>query len=239
MASGGSTRSSDIGIGRAAVLAATILTLGACSAPEYSSPAWSGRVVDLETGAPIEGAVVVVRWPVETFHADLGGWLVIDEAVTDSDGMFRFRAWGPLRTPDHRGSRTRLSPNVPSIDVFKSRYKIAVSTADSDMSYMDDRSYIGPAVRKVYADEKVIALARFNGTESMYRHYLDSSLELRGPSCDYQLIPHMYAAIVIENRRIAATTGAAIRNHSLEDMQHTRGEDKCPVSLLDSIKKHL
>jgi hypothetical protein len=239
MASGGSIRSSDIGIGRAAVLAATILTLGACSAPEYSSPAWSGRVVDLETGAPIEGAVVVVRWPVETFHADLGGWLVIDEAVTDSDGMFRFRAWGPLRTPDHRGSRTRLSPNVPSIDVFKSRYKIAVSTADSDMSYMDDRSYIGPAVRKVYADEKIFGLQKFRGTDTQYGKYLDASLSLGGPLCNYQLIPQMYAAVVMEDRRLASETGHGIPHTSIRELEREDERYKCQPNFRDAIKKYL
>jgi hypothetical protein len=160
--------------------------LAACSAPEYSSPAWSGRVVDLETGAPIEGAVVVVRWPVETFRADLAGWLVMDEAVTDRDGIFHFKAWGPLRTPDYRGSRTRLSPNVPSIDVFKSRYRIEVSAAGSEMGYMDDRSYTGPSIRNAYADTKVIALERFRGTESQYSVHVHTFLRLGGPLCDYQ-----------------------------------------------------
>src|SRR6185312_13356111 len=164
MASGESTRSrSRVALRTSLVVTATLI-FAACSAPEYSSPAWSGRIVDSETGAPIEGAVVVVRWEVETFHADLGGWLVMDEAVTDRDGMFHFKAWGPLRTPDSNGSRTRLSPNVPSISVFKSGYKIERSSAGDDMDYMDDRSYTGPALRIVYANEKVMALERFRGT---------------------------------------------------------------------------
>ena len=69
MASGESTRSrSRVALRTSLVVTATLI-FAACSAPEYSSPAWSGRIVDSETGASIEGAVVVVRWEVETFHA--------------------------------------------------------------------------------------------------------------------------------------------------------------------------
>jgi len=196
--------------------------------------------VDSETGAPIEGAVVVVRWEVETFHADLGGWLVMDEAVTDRDGMFHFKAWGPMRTrPDHRGSRTRLSPNEPSIDVFKSGYKIAGSAAGSEMGYMDDRSYTGPAVRKVYADGKAIALTRFRGTETQYGEYLDTSLPLGGPLCNYQLIPQMYAAVVMEDMRLKSLTGSGIPNTSPRELERTNGRFKCQLTLHDAIQRYM
>jgi hypothetical protein len=225
---------------RISLLVTATLIFAACSAPEYSSPAWSGRIVDSETGAPIEGAVVVVRWEVETFHADLGGWLVMDEAVTDRDGMFHFKAWGPMRTrPDHRGSRTRLSPNEPSIAIFKSGYDIKITSAGSEMGYMDDRSYTGPSVRKVYADEKVIALERFRGTESQYGKYLDRSLPLGGPLCNYQLIPQMYAAVVMEDQRLKSLTGDGIPNTSPRDLEKSDGRIKCQLSLPDAIQKYL
>jgi hypothetical protein len=195
--------------------------------------------VDSETGAPIEGAVVVVRWEVETFHADLGGWLVMDEAVTDRDGMFHFKAWGPLRTPDSNGSRTRLSPNVPSISVFKSGYKIERSSAGDDMDYMDDRSYTGPAVRIVYANEKVMALERFRGTETQYGTYLDRALPLGGPLCNYQLIPQMYAAVVMEDQRLNSVTGDGIPNTSPRDLEKSDGRHKCQITLHGAIQKYL
>jgi hypothetical protein len=224
---------------RASALVLTALTLAACSAPEYSSPAWSGRVVDAETGAPIEGAVVVVRWPVETFRADLAGWLVMDEAVTDRDGIFHFKAWGPLRTPDYRGSRTRLSPNVPSIDVFKSRYRIEVSAAGSEMGYMDDRSYTGPAVRNVYADGKVIALQKFVGTSAQWLSYLERDLPLGGPLCNYQLIPQMYAAVVVEGKRLQSQTGHGIPYMSLDDLKQSYEHPQCSKSLMEAIQRYI
>ena len=239
MAFGESIRSRVLAIVRAVALVATCLTLANCSAPEYSSPAWSGRVVDHDTGAPIEGAIVVVRWPLETFRSDLAGWLVMDEAVTDRDGVFQFKAWGPIRTPDTRGSRTRLSPNVPEIDVFKSEYEVATSAAGTNSGYLDDRSYTGPSVRKVYADGKVIALARFRGTDTQYAAHLDTFLRLPGPLCDYQLIPKIFAAIVMEDRRLKFRTGNGLPHGSLQHMQRMYAENKCTTTFLDSIKGYL
>jgi hypothetical protein len=196
--------------------------------------------VDIETGAPIEGAVVVVRWEVETFHADLGGWLVMDEAVTDRDGMFHFKAWGPMRTPpDHRGSRTRLSPNEPSIAIFKSGYDIKSTSAGSEMEYMDDRSYTGPSVRKVYADEKVIALERFIGTNTQWGAYLERNLPLGGPLCNYQLIPQMYAAVVMEGRRLSAQTGHGIPYMSLKDLAQSYEHKQCSATLTQAIQRYI
>jgi hypothetical protein len=239
MVSGESIRSRPRPAVRTGLLVAAILVLAGCSSPEYSSPAWSGRIVDIETGAPIEGAVVVVRWEVETYRADLGGWLVMDEAVTDRDGIFHFKAWGPMRTPDYRGARTRLSPNVPSIDVFKSTYEIAVSSAGNEMGYMDDRSYTGSAVRKVYADGKVIALTRFSGTNDQWRSYLERTLPLGGPLCNYQLIPQMYAAVVIEGRRLIAQTGYGIPHMSLKDLAQSYEHKQCSTTLSEAIQGYL
>jgi hypothetical protein len=107
------------------------------------------------------------------------------------------------------------------------------------MGYMDDRSYTGSAVRKVYADGKVIALTRFRGTESQYNAYLHTFLHLAGPLCDYQLIPRMFAAVVMEDRRLKVNTGTGLANGSLEDMQRMYAANKCTISFLDAVGQYL
>ncbi|MEO6928236.1 MAG: carboxypeptidase-like regulatory domain-containing protein [Casimicrobiaceae bacterium] len=92
--------------------------LSGCWGATYSGPGWSGRVVDVETGGAIEGAIVVARWELEGYGGNFAGWLFVAEAVTDQDGIFRFPAWGPLKSPVESGMQTRMSPNVPDISIF-------------------------------------------------------------------------------------------------------------------------
>lgn len=211
----------------------------ACSAPEYSSPAWSGRVIERDTGAPIEGAIVVVRWELEGFDSKFAGWLLMDEAVTDKDGIFRFKAWGPTRTPDDHGSRTRMSPNVPDISVFKSGYEVAISGGGSDSGYLDDRFYKGPSIRKVYADDHVIALDRFYGDLNGYRVYLDRFLSITGPACNFQMIPRMYAAVIAEDRKLKTQTGRGLQNYSLSELQARHIDERCDAKVVDVVRRYI
>jgi hypothetical protein len=78
------------GFGRmaAGVGAALVLAQG-CVLPAHWLPSVSGRVVDAQTGRPIAGAVVAVRF--DARHGDLlpdRDLLAHQEAVTDADGRF-------------------------------------------------------------------------------------------------------------------------------------------------------
>jgi hypothetical protein len=199
MEHGASIHSKQAGRNRILAAAVACCATAACSAPEYSSPAWSSRVIERDTGAPIEGAIVVVRWQLEGFDSKFAGWLLMDEAISDKDGIVHFKPWGPMRTPDNRGSRTRMSPNVPEISVFKSGYEIEGSGGGSDSGYLDDRFYTGPSERKVFADDHVIAMDRFRGTLTQYRDYLEHSFPLIGPACGFEVTPQIYAAAVRED----------------------------------------
>jgi hypothetical protein len=83
--------------GRWAV-ASTIVALlqTACVVPIRSSPAVEGKVVDAETGRPVAGAVVVVRYDGRT-HDVLPDRDVIAHEEAQSDALGQFRA-GPLRS---------------------------------------------------------------------------------------------------------------------------------------------
>lgn len=62
----------------------------------YRSEAIRGRVVDFETGAPVERAVVLARWMrLDTFTRHPRGAFHYAEALTDANGEFTIPAWGP------------------------------------------------------------------------------------------------------------------------------------------------
>ena len=88
------------------------------------SPEIAGRVVE-ESGAPVQGAIVVARWNLLFYRAALhgSGWyangdaLHIAEAVTDRDGRYTLPAWGPKAR-----AAARLEPGAPVIAVFRSGF---------------------------------------------------------------------------------------------------------------------
>ncbi|HXC61029.1 MAG TPA: carboxypeptidase-like regulatory domain-containing protein, partial [Nitrospiria bacterium] len=78
-----------------------------------------GRVVNKETGEPVEGAVVVAQWilatPPEGKENDY--WIVI-ETVTDAEGKYSIPGWGPEGRPRSRW----LDKYDPALEVFKPGY---------------------------------------------------------------------------------------------------------------------
>ena len=55
----------------------------------------TARVVDAETGQPVEGVMVVANCPMRGGHGTPAGQAMVMEAVTDKDGVFHFPWWGP------------------------------------------------------------------------------------------------------------------------------------------------
>jgi len=78
---------------RMALVGLLALGLVSCVVPVRSAPGVEGRVTDRESGRPVEGAIVVVRW--DTRHGDElpdRDRLAIAEAVTDAKGRFSMPA---------------------------------------------------------------------------------------------------------------------------------------------------
>ena len=76
--------------------------LSACSYPSIksrdslASEAFSGTIVDKETGKPIPNAVVMMRWP-RTFSSNHGTYtasaIELDESVTNAEGRYSIAGW--------------------------------------------------------------------------------------------------------------------------------------------------
>lgn len=68
-----------------------ILLIGSCSAITHKFGPYKGKVVDLETGEPLEGAVVLMRFRTDGFEGS-GTYAGAVETLTDSDGEFNISA---------------------------------------------------------------------------------------------------------------------------------------------------
>jgi len=93
----------------------------------YSGAPISGRVTDAQTGAPIEGAVVLATWKMSgccaTFQSSLRHRVVaVSETMTDAQGNYRIEAWGPIDRPL---GYERVAGFDPMISVFKPQYEPA------------------------------------------------------------------------------------------------------------------
>lgn len=84
----------------------------------YSAKETRARIVDEETGQPIEGAVVVAQWILASIP-ERGPTLHIAEAVTDKNGEFVIPAWGPKP----RRPLTVLKYLSPELIIFKHGYQ--------------------------------------------------------------------------------------------------------------------
>jgi len=98
------------------------MAMEACADPYYTSAPIEAWVVDADTGATIEGAVVTANWQLVGFGFETGGrklgQLEVMETVTDRNGRFYFPGF----------TKVNLSGNVlreedPQILIFKSGYR--------------------------------------------------------------------------------------------------------------------
>lgn len=68
----------------------------------YHKPEYRGRVVDIDTGQPIEGAVVIAKYEKETFAPPVepkSSVIHVKETLTDKDGRFVFPSYITIIQP--------------------------------------------------------------------------------------------------------------------------------------------
>jgi hypothetical protein len=238
MASGESIRFERTARLRIALYVVACLSIVACSGASYSGREWTARVVDMDTGAPIEGAIVVARWQLERYTGRFAGWLLVSEGVTDKEGFVHFADWGPLAAPSDAGMRTRMGPCMPYVYVFKSGYRLHQDSCCGESS--DPSKYGGsPGARTPWANGKIFGLELFRQTTQAYREYLDTRFPLGGPPCSYMDTPQIFAAGATEDRHLKARIGRGIPHLSIEGLQANRDFANCAQTVRASIGRFI
>jgi len=107
---------------RTVLLVVLATSLQGCGDLYYTAAPIEAWVVDAETGAPIEGAVVTANWQLVAFGFDTGGrkqgQLEVMETVTDKNGRFYFPGFTKLNL-----SGNALGEADPQILIFKPGYR--------------------------------------------------------------------------------------------------------------------
>ena len=99
-----------------------LATLQGCNSPVFIAEPFEATVVDAETGAAIEGAIVIANWAryVGTVHGyDLKEQLETMEAVTDAAGKFSMAGFRKVNLPLMYST---VRGEDPQIIIFKPGY---------------------------------------------------------------------------------------------------------------------
>jgi len=121
-----------------------------------------GKVIDDETGAPLEGTSIVAEWQIYVMgiQPHSGDRIKVLEAETNKDGEYVLPAWGPVPRPPWGA----LMDRSPRIILFKSGYypKVLVNERNSDDMY-----------RESDFNGKTIQLKKFDGNFELLSLYLE------------------------------------------------------------------
>ena len=163
----------------------------------YSALPISGKVVDEETGEPIEDVIVIAIWQLEK-GVGLEGtiparFMKVVEVLTDEEGNYFIEGWGPLRRP----GGTYLGNFSPRLFFFKDRYVYTTRGNYLGRVNYDDRM---DRIQHSQWDGKIIKIRKFDGElDDYYDVLLSASMRFEvllnpifgAKSCDWKQIPLM------------------------------------------------
>ena len=201
------------------------LTLGACGAVTYQFAPTEARVVDAETGKPIEGVVVTANWELVKGSLDgprYYGQLEVKETVTDANGRFAFEGFS---MEDSSGAELRESD--PQVIVFKAGYEYQRFTND----YREGGAGMTRQYRTAAVNGKIVKLKRFLlEPRPIYGAYfgLDTRLEKLVNDCYWKKIPIAIDAMDKEDKAMRARkiSTSLIAMHHLESTEKKCGSPK-------------
>jgi hypothetical protein len=186
---------------RTVLLVVVTTGLQACGDLYYTAAPIEAWVVDADTGAPIEGAVVTANWQLIAFGFDTGGrkqgQLEVMETVTDKNGRFQFPGFTKLNL-----SGNALGEEDPQILIFKPGYRHIRATNQYPIGEEESQgprrrsSIIGQRLKMQPAGDDVKKYANNLG-------FLGSALSsLQDQSDVVSRIPRMIHALECERLRL-------------------------------------
>lgn len=174
------------------------------------------RVMDAETGEPIEGAIVLARWALYegslTGHASACGVAAIEETITDKDGKFHIPGWGPISA-----ICGEMRNGNPMVYVFKPGYGFGmfpneqpgISLVDNVNVTHTDWNYEHPMMLKKFSDMnlKVMGINTYSNNFNILNGSLEEFTTQTPDSCNWKKMPLMLRALELERLQISQAKG--------------------------------
>lgn len=194
---------------------------------QLSSPAITGLVIDVDTGAPVSHVNVVAEWRRERNYVDDEGALIyVTETVTEKDGSYTIPAWGPIALPSRSDFR---QGEDPVITIFKSGYQ-PVSLSNETVSDIRYRST--PLGKSKWAGA-TIKIRRWQGPIQDYWWRVNSmSGSLSSENRAWRRYPRMLVTLLKEQDRLLALgapgrlDGLSLGRFTAEDREFLRGYEE-------------
>ncbi len=149
------------------LLLAMVLPSCVFAPPLYWGEVIHARVIDADTGEPVEGVVVVADWKLYGGGIGHGGHhraLFAEETVTDANGELTFGKWGPKQRPAYA-----VLDTAPWLLLFKSGYQ---------HRFLSNEAESNAAVRRSDWTGRTVELQRFVGTDAQRVDALRTVLSL-------------------------------------------------------------
>jgi hypothetical protein len=195
---------SGVSIQCSRALIAAIVTCASCVLPTAQAAIYwanpvEAKVVDAQTGAPIEAALVVANWQLEG-GLDTGiprGQIEIQETFTDASGTFRLQGWGP---------RVRFSGHAswkwPQILIFKPGYRFArlMNEPASGRENTPSSDWNGKQIRLSPLADAAGRLAEYGS----FNRQIDAVARTGGDECAWREIPQTLSWLAAEDARLRA-----------------------------------
>jgi hypothetical protein len=219
-----------------------LISLQGC-ATVYSAKETYAQVVDAETNEPLEGVIVVAHWVLDyassplAMHAEHADWMLM-ETVTDSNGQFRFPAWGPKAVRPEFPPFTRLAGQDPEVILFKSGYEWQARSN----GVTGPPEWPGPLVRSWGGNGKTIRMKKFKGGLKEYGRYIGGVLTgVDYGRCDWKKIPRIIIALNEEDERLRRlgifTVWSSPITPTIADLKANADQDHCG-SVSDFLKDY-
>ena len=218
--------------GRAALVIGMAVACTACGGERtYTAEPIAARIVDADTGAPVEGVNVVAAWQAKggLEGGNIMGYVTVMEDVTNANGEFSFPSWGPKKW--RNGA---IRDGAPLLILFKPGY---------DAALLWESKYgveFAPSHMSSNWNGKTIGVKKFERTKDEYSQsyvglwtVLDTLVLQR--DCAWRGMPRFLKAIDRQRQVILQAGGTSVLS-SLDALQDNA--DKSCGSLKAFVLEH-
>ena len=154
----------------------------------YHKPGFKGKVIDAETRAPLEGAVVVVVYNKTTLGLGAGtisSIINVRETLTDKDGMFRIPSYTTIIQPFSREASASFIIFKPGYGTFPNQrlYPPGLSLSDQEIFFSAGigaerylQKQVGLELKFATLKTGIVELPKLKTREERRQAWMDASI---------------------------------------------------------------